>query len=443
MNRALFLIWRQWENLYYYNPGDAGNPVYQARMAGGPIPHPLGPQMAMPHGGPRGAHGGGYPAFGAAPHPPMAFRYAHQVNLPVGAVAATLQINNKIKMSDIKTWDGNSEDLVTWIKEINSLAQLTEDAELGQSIPYRLTAEAKDWWNSLTQQEQTNYSTSWTNMKDGILAQWATPDWYNRRQREAMQSRFRDPGHEAETPLQYANRKRQMFTLMQNPMTDANLIHYILAGAPDEWRDVLPPDQCLDWVSFRYALNTYHDRLLKKAQESDTFKKAQKRIDKAAAAMEVYAAAAKPFFKAAKKGKDERKKFPFSREKPPTANRAYKSFYTGTPIDSVVSPKGAPYLRGQPGCKVCKSGMHTTYECPQYAADKAAFREWKIKQETGNSKKTAAAAPYNHAMACAALGINSEPEYSSSDESSDSDSDNAAAAAPADSDSDNTSQSEN
>lgn len=416
--QALSIIWRQWEIQAVLNPQDGNNPAVnlgrQIGQPGVPVPppgQPFNPQHVLPYG----IHPAPIPYAFQQPIP-----YAHQAAPPVAhnqaqAAAAALRIKAEIKHDEVPEWDGQETEhsgLLEWIADIDSLAELVPSDALGSIVPARLTGSARHWWRNLPPQERRRLSQGWTQLREAVIQNWATSQWRHKKQRKGMESRYREPGYITESPQEYAVRKRLMLQIASPDITDVNVIFYIMEGAPRYWRDILPPDSLNYWPTFYQALDTYKEKLIQ-GTEAD---KMLRHIKKSQKVMKGITAALASFNIEDTVAANQSKASPFTRETPKTANRPYKSFYTGPPLDYIISKNGTPKSKGKAGCKICRSGNHYTNECPKYEEDKAKFKEWKRKQNNLTKPKAAVLATYDHEAICAALGESPYPEYSSSSE---------------------------
>jgi hypothetical protein len=124
--------------------------------------------------------------------------------------------NVKLKLESVPQWDGNPDILARWISKINCLTNNSPEIkeELGKIVPWRLTNFAKTWYYSIPDAECVRMKENWTTLKKAILEYWMNHHWLEKQKLRANKARFRETGHQRESPSEYIIRKMELLTLV-------------------------------------------------------------------------------------------------------------------------------------------------------------------------------------------------------------------------------------
>ncbi|KDN46767.1 hypothetical protein RSAG8_04147, partial [Rhizoctonia solani AG-8 WAC10335] len=146
--------------------------------------------------------------------------------------------DTKLKLSDtVPTWDGNKETLADWITVINELAERSDYTyvQLGELVPLRFEADAKEWWYSHDAAWRLPKTRNWDTLKDAVLTHFMNRTWMERQANKAQYRAYRDSLHPQETPSQYIRDKKKMLQHTHEYQSEGQLIFAVLEKAPREW----------------------------------------------------------------------------------------------------------------------------------------------------------------------------------------------------------------
>ncbi|KAJ7619331.1 hypothetical protein FB45DRAFT_713610, partial [Roridomyces roridus] len=165
--------------------GGGGGPGGGSPSGGGPGGgNPGGNPGGHPGGPPGGAGGGGGGGNGPGP-------MANAGSDPAGA--DQWQLNHKLQLSVIPSWDGGPITVFDYVIRMDALALLSPRMAVGiaQLASSKFTGRAENWWIALPPAAQEFYSAGWVYLLDGIRRQFLTPRWLLDRTKEFEQMRFR------------------------------------------------------------------------------------------------------------------------------------------------------------------------------------------------------------------------------------------------------------
>ena len=86
--------------------------------------------------------------------------------------------------------------------------------ELGKIVPRRFTQFAETWYYSIPDAERERIEENWTTLKKAILEYWMNHHWLEKQKLRANRARFREAGHQQESPSEYVIRKMALLTLV-------------------------------------------------------------------------------------------------------------------------------------------------------------------------------------------------------------------------------------
>ena len=211
-----------------------------------------------------GERGNGYQDQPPAPRPNMVdFRPM------IDGVAAPRQPEHarfdlKLKLDAIPEWDGNTDNLGTWIIKLNTLSRRSPQIyqQLGSLVPMRLTKSAESWYFSLPSNFRADSERNWGTLKSTITGYYMNRHWISRQKELAEKAKYRQLGHNSETPSEYYIRKSQLLSLVYT-LTDQETIDMVMRGAPDLWTSILTTHLLSNLVEFQAALRHHEESLIR------------------------------------------------------------------------------------------------------------------------------------------------------------------------------------
>lgn len=184
-------------------------------------------------------------------HVTPAFSRPSQTETPYGIPSMTssrhpaslqeLHFDTKLKTDLVPTWDGNTNTLITWILSVNQLGGRSSIAyiQLGQIVPTKLRGFAQEWYYSLSRERREMISQDWGTLRVAIKGYFMDRKWQLEQESQAHSARYRDRGHERETPTEYFIRKKRLLSWTSSGDSDAQMIAQIMKGTPPHWRSHL------------------------------------------------------------------------------------------------------------------------------------------------------------------------------------------------------------
>ncbi|KAK1221859.1 hypothetical protein PQX77_015329 [Marasmius sp. AFHP31] len=166
------------------------------------------------------------------------------------------QFDLKLKFDTVPTWDGNMDNIMQWINEVNDLAKYGTAVrlQLGSIVPRRFRDSAKTWYYYLEK--------DWRLLREEIGGYYMNRKWSEDLRKKANRSGYLDTGHMCETPSEYYIRKLNLLTTAYD-LADSELISEIMEGAPDQWNTILSTQNYKNVMEFQSAIRYYKDTLLK------------------------------------------------------------------------------------------------------------------------------------------------------------------------------------
>ena len=170
----------------------------------------------------------------------------------------------RLKPETVPQWDGNSDTLARWILKINRLADKSEDVfeELGKVVPQRLIGKAETWYFSISEVNRTRFEENWGNLKKGIADYWMNHHWLEDQKMRANKARYREAGHDQESPSDYIIRKLELLKLVYS-YTETETIKAIMSEVPDTWTSIINPQYTKTLLDFQNSVK-YHEESLEK-----------------------------------------------------------------------------------------------------------------------------------------------------------------------------------
>jgi hypothetical protein len=341
---------------------DAGPPPPPGGGPGAPPPPPPPPggggRRFGPPPGPPGPPGGppvppGRPDPNAPPQRPF--------------VPQPLHFDRKYKVTDVPTWDGDDETLLTWLETLDQLADQSQNIfdELGRVLPQRLLSRAREWFYAHSRAQQEYIQTSWQTFKVAISTHFMNRHWFEKMKLRTYRMRYRQRGQESETPSDYFHRKLKMLQLLFDNNEAENIME-IMNGAPQFWTLIIDTSRVNTITELQDHIRYHEDQLVKDPIHD------QRDLEKRIRALESRGShrttrthvAETNFTKFTKKPKK------FVRNKPPPFKR-----YPFPKNDSIVTKDGkTPGQRGKKPCRWCGSLNHWDNEHPVTREEKEKAR---------------------------------------------------------------------
>ncbi|KAH9906590.1 uncharacterized protein B0H18DRAFT_1131836, partial [Fomitopsis serialis] len=272
------------DHYYVYQPNSAGYATYGGnRPPTSHLPNPNPSSQGPGSPGPPSNHSPGYPGDanpGGGP-PFGGLRAAEAATVEVAAVAVDpittrpppdggysygflpgnqptiiihhspaprelgVRLDQKISRDSIPEWDGRLPTILVYLHKMNNLANKNEYVarDLGAAAPDRFTGRAESWWQMLGLQHQRLYSSSWWALYQGIKIQFFTHKFLMALRTHYDGQRFRQEGHEKESPLSFIDRRilyhRHLTRIEETPEDE---IAAIMQNTPPAWSTVLSID---------------------------------------------------------------------------------------------------------------------------------------------------------------------------------------------------------
>ncbi|KAF9544442.1 hypothetical protein CPC08DRAFT_649626, partial [Agrocybe pediades] len=157
------------------------------------------------------------------------------------------QMNPKINLANLPQWNGKSDSLISYLSEMSGFAKLGQKMRkgIGQLATVKWAGPARQWWDTLPSPEQLYLSQSWDHLLRGIREHFMNENWVRERTREFEEMKFRQKGHEYETPLEFIQRRIRHHQFLFTEDTDGpSAIVRILRTQPTEWTHTLNEYSC-------------------------------------------------------------------------------------------------------------------------------------------------------------------------------------------------------
>jgi hypothetical protein len=121
----------------------------------------------------------------------------------------------KFKPESVPQWDRNLDILARWISKVTCLVSNLPEIkeELRKIVLRRLTNFAKTWYYSIPDAERVRIEENWTTLTKAISEYWTNHHWLEKRKLRANKARFREAGHQPESPSEYVICKMELLIL--------------------------------------------------------------------------------------------------------------------------------------------------------------------------------------------------------------------------------------
>jgi hypothetical protein len=192
------------ENHYYGPPGgDPNDPDDKDNgpPGGGPLggrPDPWRPQFPGGPYRPPGEPLGGGPPGGGPPHSGGGWpQNPQQPCQPQNPVDDGFKFDKKLKISDVPTWDGNTDNILDWLDEVNHMSYQNQRIhnDLSMMVPLHLEGTAKNWFHTLDPRIQNQIQRSWGEFKLALTTYFMNQQWFDRMKMRVLQMHYRQKGY--------------------------------------------------------------------------------------------------------------------------------------------------------------------------------------------------------------------------------------------------------
>ena len=160
-------------------PGGGGGGYRRGPFGGGPPPG--GGRPPGGSGGPPG--GGGGPPGGGRNYQPQGPRPFH---------LSPYYFDTKLKAEEIPKWNGDRDDLLEWIDQVNQLSQRSQycHQQIGLLAPTRFTERALNWFMFLTPRTKENIQQNWDTLQLALATQFLNRKWFDTQQSRALSAKY-------------------------------------------------------------------------------------------------------------------------------------------------------------------------------------------------------------------------------------------------------------
>lgn len=174
------------------------------------------------------------------------------------------RFDEKLKIDMIPIWNGNTDEIIQWMKQVSNIAQIspTIEQQLGHLVPRRFTEAAALWFWALPAQYRQDITESWDTLKTAIADYYMNRKWMQAQKHKALHARYREVGHQKETPSEYFIRKKALLEVTHT-LDTSELIAYVMEGAPDSWENIISTHLYETEVDFQRAIRHYEHALIK------------------------------------------------------------------------------------------------------------------------------------------------------------------------------------
>jgi hypothetical protein len=267
----------------------------------------------------------------------------------------------RMKPADlIPEWDGDPDTLMKWLQTLSKLEArgIQMANQLPKIVPFRLTDDAKSWFDQFSGAEQLFLMNHWDNFKEVMCRFFWTPTWVANAKSKALAAKYRDSSHSRETPSQFLMRKKELIDMVHQ-WNDVDIIAEIAKSAPNQWRTIVNHEEMTEWSSYFAKIKEQEDLLQDWHSHGHRSQISSNDIKEALRA-----------YKSQKKSKHAGKARAhavntsgFKDKKPSDKFKGYKRPFKADDSNKTSHPKGTPLSRGMRGCIHCGSKMHYDKEC--------------------------------------------------------------------------------
>lgn len=270
-------------------------------------------------------------------------------------VMEPIHFDRKLKPEVVEEWDGNPDTISKWISTVNMVARrgpLVYEG-LGDVVPSRLKGRAKNWYFGLSQEVRRDVSRNWGTLRQAIGTYFMNRAWLDKQRTRAISMKYREVGHERESPSDYFHRKLELLQLAHG-MDDSQLIMEIMNGAPAYWFQIMDTSRMRDVGDLQTLIQYHEDRLRRTNTEESRVDELEKRLKSLEYSKNRYSDSKTTTPGGNFQRNNARAMLVGSHPKLPNP--------THEKDDSVVSKK-TPESMGARPCRHCGSGKHWDNDC--------------------------------------------------------------------------------
>ncbi|KAI0812776.1 hypothetical protein BC629DRAFT_1280051, partial [Irpex lacteus] len=155
------------------------------------------------------------------------------------------RMESKVKAEDIPEWDGQRSTAIQWISDVQEVAGVGGYVpyQMGQHLWLRLKegSPARVWYYTLSQSWKNWMRRYHLNFLTAVKTLFLGDRWLEDRSAEYATQRFRQDGHQRESPLEFIQR-RILYTRMLVPLRSIGgpeEVRLVMERAPSVWKTIL------------------------------------------------------------------------------------------------------------------------------------------------------------------------------------------------------------
>lgn len=189
-----------------------------------------------------GGPGGGYPPGGGPPGGPSGPSTVFPPFGGGGYRPQDFQFDMRVKWTQVKEWDGDYDTAVQWLLDTSHLCTLSADIarDLGRVAPQSFTGQLKNSWYGLSIQTRAIITGSWPLLVEWITTNYLGNTWRMKETLKYKDMRFRQRGHENESPEGYLLRRIQICRIFYDfPENGVQEIASVIQQCPPSWERTL------------------------------------------------------------------------------------------------------------------------------------------------------------------------------------------------------------
>lgn len=177
------------------------------------------------------------------------------------------RMKNELRPDDIPEWDGSKNTAIRWFADIQEVAGNGGYVpfQLGQHLWLRLKegTPVRIWYTTLTPSWKEWMKRHYLNFLSVIRSYYLGDRWQQDRITEYSTQRFRQDGHNRESPLAFIQR-RLMYTrmLLHVQVGSAEEVREVMANAPVAWRNILVLENVQNVMVLQVRVSDMEQQLL-------------------------------------------------------------------------------------------------------------------------------------------------------------------------------------
>jgi hypothetical protein len=161
--------------------------------------------------------------------------------------AAPWQLNTKLNILVVLTWNGKGETIIPYVITMSSLAILSPlmERQLGQTAPSRFTDRALKWRTSLPEPSRREFSRDCPHLLDNLQRTYLTDQWVRDWNKEFEEIKFQQQGHEVEDPVDFFQRCAQYHSFIFSDADNGpTAVLRLIRTQPAEWNKEVNEQVC-------------------------------------------------------------------------------------------------------------------------------------------------------------------------------------------------------